>query len=67
MTSENRKVINEMKTRIDKIERLVAELKAFGRQVPAVQKTRRNILTTTYILKFGISDVADVYDTQGGM
>jgi hypothetical protein len=67
MAAKNLTVLNEMKTRIDQIEQLVSELKAFGREVPAVQKTCRNILSMTYILKFGISDVADVYDTQGGM
>jgi len=67
MASENRKVLNEMKARIDTIEQLVSELKELGREVPAVQKSCRNILSMTYTLKFGISDVANVYDTQGGM
>ena len=67
MASDDRKVLNEMKARIDKIEQLVSELREFGREVPAVQKTCRNILSMTYTLKFGISDVAEVYDTQGGI
>ena len=67
MTSANLRVLNEMKTRIEMIEQLVSELKDLGREVPAVQKNCRNILSMTYALKFGISDVAEVYDIQGGM
>ena len=67
MASDDHMVLNEMKIRIDQIEQLVAELKAFGREIPAVQKTCQNILSMTYTLKFGISDVAEVYHTQGGM
>ena len=67
MASANLTVLNEMKTRIEMIEQLVSELKDLGRDVPAVRKSCRSILSMTYTLKFGISDVADVYDTQGGM
>jgi hypothetical protein len=67
MASDDHMVLNEMKIRIDRIEQLVAELKVFGREIPAVQKTCQSILSMTYTLKFGISDVAEVYDTQGGM
>jgi len=67
MASEDLTVLNEMRTRIDKIEQLVSELNEFGREVPAVQKTCRSILSMTYTLKFGISDVAEVYDSQEGV
>lgn len=67
MASDDHMVLNEMKIRIDQIERLVSEVKAFGREIPAVQKTCQSILSMTYTLKFGISDVAEVYDTKGGM
>ena len=67
MASAHLTVLNEMKTRIEMIEQLVSELKDLGREVPAVQKSCRNILSMTYALKFGISDVAEIYDTQGGM
>ena len=67
MASEDLTVLNEMKTRINKIEQLVSELNEFGREVPAVQKTCRNILSMTYTLKFGISDVAEVYDSKEGV
>jgi hypothetical protein len=67
MASDDHMVLNEMKIRIDQIEQRVAELKALGREIPAVQKTCQSILSMTYALKFGISDVAEVYDAQGGM
>ena len=66
MTAKDRTVLRQMKTRIDRIEQLVLELKALGPEVPAVQKNCRNILSATYNLKFGISDVAEIHDAQGG-
>ena len=63
MTPNDRTVLKEMKSRIDKIEEQVSQLKVLGREIPAVQKACRSILGLTYPLKFGISDVADVYDT----
>ena len=62
MTAEDAKVLQEMKNRIDRIEQLVLELKTLGPAVPAVQKNCRNILSATYNLKFGISDVAEIVD-----
>ena len=60
-------VSSEMRTRSDKIEHLVSELGEFGREVPAVLNRCGNILSMTYTLKFGISDVAEVYDSQEGV
>ena len=50
----------EMQTRVEKIEQLALELSELGREVPAVQKNCRTIMSATYNLKFGISDVADI-------
>ncbi|MCK5194492.1 MAG: hypothetical protein KAQ71_11830 [Desulfobulbaceae bacterium] len=60
MGSENKIVIQEMKTRIDHIEKLALELKKLGREIPAVEKNSRNILSAVYNLKFGISDIAEI-------
>ena len=62
MASENRMVLKDMKIRIDKIEQLALELKELGREVPAVQKNCRMVLSAAYNLKFGISDVAEIFD-----
>ena len=60
MASENSTVLQEMKIRIDQIEKLVLELKQLGQGVPAVEKNSRNILSAIYNLKFGISDIAEI-------
>ena len=52
--------LQQMKERIDGIERLAEELAALGRGVPAVEKNAHGILCAVYNLKFGISDVADL-------
>ena len=60
MMSKNKNVIQEMKTRIGHIEKLALELKKLGREIPAVEKNSRNILSAVYNLKFGISDIAEI-------
>ena len=60
MESENKIAIQEMKIRIDHIEKLALELKKLGRDVPAVEKNSRNIMSAVYNLKFGISDIAEI-------
>ena len=61
MTAQDIARLQEMKARIDGIERLVAELAAWGREIPAVEKNCRCISSAIYNLKFGISDVAEIY------
>ena len=60
MEPENKIAIQEMKTRIDHIERLALELKQLGHEIPVVEKNSRNILSAVYNLKFGISDIAEI-------
>ena len=67
MAAEDRTNLKEMKIRIDKIEQLALELKEMGREVPAVRKNCRLVLSATYNLMFGISDVAEIMDAEGGM
>ena len=52
--------IKEMKNRIEAIEKLVLELKDLGAGVPVVEKNARSILSFINVLKFGISDVAEI-------
>jgi hypothetical protein len=56
----------EMKKKIDEIERLVLDLQALGAGAPVLEKNTRCILGFVYALKFGISDIAGITDTQGG-
>ena len=52
--------IKEMKNRIEEIEKLVLELKELGNGIPVVEKNALGILSFINVLKFGISDVADI-------
>ena len=56
--------LREMRDKIEEIERLVLELKELGEGVPVVEKNVQAILSLTYVLKFGVSDVAEI--TDGG-
>ena len=58
--------LREMREKIEEIERLVLELKELGEGVPVVEKNVQAILSLTYVLKFGISDVAEIIDKEGG-
>ncbi len=54
--------LKEMKTTIEQIEQLVHKLKDSGAGVPVVEKNARIILSVINILKFGISDPAEILD-----
>ena len=56
--------LREMRDKIEEIERLVLELRELGEAVPVVEKNVQAILSLTYVLKFGVSDVAEI--TDGG-
>ena len=53
-------LLKEMKQKIEEIERLVFELKDLGRGMPVVEKNTRSILSFTHVLRFGISDLAEM-------
>ena len=59
-------LLREMNVRVEEIERLVLELKALGAGVPVVEKNAQSILSFVNVLKFGISDVAEIKGNQGG-
>jgi len=52
--------LKKMKERIDEIERLACELRNLGRGAPGVEKNAQSILSFTHVLRFGISDLAEV-------
>ncbi|MFC1885742.1 hypothetical protein ACFLZM_01605 [Thermodesulfobacteriota bacterium] len=54
--------LKELKATIDQIEQLVHKLKASGAGVPVVEKNVRIFLSVINILKFGISDPAEILD-----
>ncbi len=59
MEPEDRAKLREMKAKIERIEKLTLELKGLGEGLPVIEKNTRNILSATYCLKFGISDIVD--------
>ena len=59
MTTDPEGILTEMKSRIDKIEALAAEIGELGRGVAAVEKNLALILQATFVMKFGISDPAE--------
>ena len=49
-----------MREKIKEAEKLVLELKELGKGVPVVEKNVSNMLSFIFVLKFDISDVADI-------
>ena len=54
--------LRQMKEKISQIEQYAHELKSLGEGVPAVEKNAAAILSSIYLLKFGISDVVDAQE-----
>jgi len=61
---KDRALLVEMKEKIEGIEGLVHELKELGKGAPVVEQNARAILSLTYVLKFGIGDVAEIMDKE---
>ena len=55
--------LNEMSEKIEEIHRLVLELKDLGKGLPVIEKNVLSILSFTHVLRFGISDIAEVSDS----
>ena len=53
-------LLKDMKGKIEEIERLVLELKDLGTGIPVVEKNAQSILSFTHVLRYGISDLAEV-------
>jgi hypothetical protein len=56
--------LREMGEKLEEIERLVLDLKELGKGMPVIEKNACSILSFIYVLKFGISDVAEVTDER---
>ena len=52
--------LKEMQATIEQIEQLVFKLKASGAGAPVVEKNARIILSIINVLKYGISDPAEI-------
>ena len=60
MNPQEKTRLEEIKIRIEEIEKLAGELKELGKSIPAVEKNAQILLNTTYVLKFGILDIAEL-------
>ena len=56
--------LREMSEKIEEIERLVLELKGLGKGMPVIEKNACSILSFIYVLKYGISDAAEITDKR---
>jgi hypothetical protein len=65
MKDEKMDLLRDMSQKIEEIERLVLELKDLGEGMPVVEKNSRSILSFIHVLRFGISDLAEVSAIQG--
>lgn len=64
MLSEDLDTLRKMKETIERIEEHALHLRSLGKEVPAVEKNARNILSTVSLLKFGVCDIVDIQDAQ---
>lgn len=60
MNSREKAQLKEMKSKIERIEKLASELNELGQGIPAVEKNTQILLNTAYVLKFGIADIANI-------
>jgi len=60
MVSQDKSLLLDIKTKICQLEALAFELQELGQGLPVVEKNSRIILSAAYVLKHGISDIADI-------
>jgi hypothetical protein len=56
--------LREMREKTEEMERLVIDLKELGRGMPVIEKNACSILSFLCVLRFGISDVAEITDNR---
>ena len=60
MKSQQKTLLHEMKSKIDQIEKLARQLNGLGQGIPVIEKNVDHFLNTVFVLKFGISDIAEI-------
>ena len=60
MAQTNLKKLQRFNAKLTQMEKMAVDLKEIGKGVPFIEKNARNILSTIYVLKFGITDIIDV-------
>ncbi len=59
-------LLREVSSRIETIEKLAHEIEALGSTVPAIAKNARILLATTYVMRFGTSDLVETDSVAEG-
>lgn len=60
MNSQEKTSLQEMKSKIEQIEKLAKELNDLGQGIPVIEKNVEHFLNTVFVLKFGISDITEI-------
>jgi uncharacterized protein YoxC len=60
MNPQEKTLLQEMKSKIEQIEKLACELNDLGQGVPVIEKNVKIFLNTVFVLKFGISDITEI-------
>jgi len=60
MNSQEKTPLQEMKLKIEQIEKLACELNDLGQGIPVIEKNVQSFLNTVFVLKFGISDITEI-------
>lgn len=60
MEAKDKALLKEVNSRIDSIEILAREIEDLGSSVPAIAKNARAVLVATYVMRFGVSDLAEL-------
>ena len=60
MNPQEQTLLQEMKSKIEQIEKLALELNDLGKGIPVIEKNVDHFLNTVFVLKFGISDIAEI-------
>lgn len=60
MNSQEKTSLQEMKSKIEQIEKLARELNDLGQGIPVIEKNVEHFLNTVFVLKFGISDITEI-------
>ena len=60
MNPQHKIPLQKMKSKIEQIEKLALELNELGQEIPVIEKNVEHLLNTVFVLRSGISDIAEI-------
>ncbi len=60
MEFADKTLLKEVSSRVEMIEKLAHEIEALGGSVPSIAQNARILLATTYVMRFGTSDLVEL-------